>query len=123
MKPLSKCSECERRIYPDDIVKTVAIIQSPQHIALVYKCPNCGNKSKVVASHEDWEERKEDFEHETNRRAAQHKAGFRVHQIELDAIDSADDLIALWASLPKPPLREAVMGACGCDDCKRKLYG
>ena len=126
MKALSKCSNCDTGIFPDDVMKTVAIIQSPQHVALVYKCSYCGNKSKVVAEQLDWAARKTALDEERAKRAARHAANdpkhFRVHEIELDAVESVDDLVALWASYPTPPIREAVMGACGCDDCSRRLY-
>ena len=123
MKPLSRCSNCKGQIFPDAIVKTVAIIQSPQHIALVYTCPHCGNKSKVVAEQGDWEERKEEYSKERNKSNANSEKSFRGHLIELDAIHGADDLIALWNSLPEPALREAAMNKCKCDECQRRLYG
>jgi len=104
-------------------MKSVAIIQSPQHVALVYKCSYCGNKSKVVAEQGDWENRKAALDDERTRRATKPKTNLRIHQIELDAIESADDLVALWASYPQPPIREAVMRKCGCEDCWKRLYG
>ena len=126
MKALSKCANCDTRIYPDDVMKTVAIIQSPQHVALVYKCSYCGNKSKVVAEQLDWAAREKALVEERSARAARRAANdpkhFRVHEIELDVIETAHDLVVLWDSYPTPPIREAVMGACGCDDCSRRLY-
>ncbi len=92
------------------------------HLALVYKCPNCGNKSKVVAESEDWAKRQAEFQHDEAIQASAHESNLRGEQIELDVIESADDLIALWSSFKKPPIREEVMNACGCATCTRRLY-
>ncbi len=104
-------------------MKTVAILQSPQHVALVYQCSHCGNKSKVVAEQADWEQRKKGLDDERTERTSKRSQNTRAHEIELDAIQGPDDLIALWSSLPRAPVREETMNSCGCDECKRRLYG
>ena len=104
-------------IWPENVIREVNIAKAPQHVALVWRCDECGTKSRVVATKESWDARQavsEEFrEQRFNKMAA----------IELDAVESADDLVALWASLPDPPIREKVMGACGCFQCRRRLYG
>lgn len=118
---LGRCSNegCQARVEVGDVYKQVPIPKSPQFVALVYECPVCGDKNKIVASMEDWAE--------TQKRAAAardiRQNDFRVHQIELDAIEGPDDLVALWSSLLNPPLREERRGACGCPQCEEKWNG
>lgn len=116
---LTSCSRCDFAIYPDNIYKTVAIPKAPQHIGLVYLCPQCGHKSKLVAEHEEWDDKQRlAREDEANR-----KRNIRAEQIELDAVESVDDLIALWRSLKNPPILEDRIGVCTCPGCKEKFYG
>ncbi len=123
MLPLSKCTKCHEDVFPSHVFKEVIIQQSPQHVALIYECGACGNESKVVAERGDWKARREAFDRETARRTAFDETDFRAVEIELDAVSGADDLVALWRSLSQPPLREEVMGSCGCEECERRLYG
>jgi uncharacterized Zn finger protein len=115
VEKLSSCPKCTGDIFPQDVYKTVPIQQSPQHVALVYKCPRCGTKSRAVATAEDWEDRRV--------KATKRKTNLRAEQIELDAVESVDDLVALWASYKNPPIREEVMFACMCPQCVERLYG
>jgi len=86
-------------------------------VALLYHCPVCDDNGKIVASMEDWAR--------TQKAAARNKRknDFRAHQIELDAIETVEDLRALWSSLRNPPLREDTKLACGCAGCREKWYG
>ena len=115
MTPLSRCAYCQTDIYANAVTKTVAITGSPQHVALLYTCLECGNKSKIVSERDEWKK----VQHENSYR----KSSSRVFKIELDAISSAQDLINLWASYRTPPIREEVMNKCGCKECKQRLYG
>lgn len=114
MTSLSKCVACQKDIYPSDVTKVVAITGSPQHVALLYMCANCGNKSKIVSERDEWTS--------IQNEVAYRKSSSRIYQIELDAIGSAQDLIELWASYPRPPIREEVMNTCKCKECHERLY-
>jgi hypothetical protein len=118
---LGKCSNdgCGAPIEVPDVYKEVTVEKSPQFVALVYQCPECEDKNKFVASHEAWAKAQEKFAAARDIR----KNDFRRHQIELDAIDTVEDLQALWSSLKNPPLREDSKGACTCPQCKEKWYG
>ena len=119
MNPLTRCGKCETAIFPSHVYKTVTIDNSPQHVAIIYACPKCGLKGKLVAEETEWESRRDRYH------AAQAKAktDFRAHEIELDAVESVDDLVALWASLKNPPLIEEVMCRCGCATCRKNTHG
>lgn len=116
---LTQCRHCNANVFTGDVFKQVAIPKSPQHVALSYRCGNCEEVSKFVATWEEWEDAQKSWTWKTFKRK---KVADAAH-IELDAIESADDLIALWQSLRHPPEREAVLGACQCPDCKKRLYG
>ena len=115
MTRLTRCKFCQTDIHADAVTRVVAISGSPQHVALLYTCVKCGNKSKVVSEINEWES----IKHENAYRAS----SARIYKIELDAIGSAQDLINLWASYKTPPIREEVMNTCGCKECKGRLYG
>ncbi len=118
---LGRCSNegCGAKIEVHNVYKEVTVEKSPQFVALVYQCPVCEDKNKFVASHEDWAKAQTKSVDAANER----KNDFRAHQIELDAIDSVEDLQALWSSLRNPALLEGSQDACGCRDCKEKWYG
>lgn len=118
---LGRCSNsgCEALIEVQNVYKEVTVEKSPQFVALVYQCPVCEDKNKFVASHEDWAKAQAKSVAASDER----KNDFRAHQIELDAIDSVEDLQALWSSLRNPPLLEDCKDACNCRDCKEKWYG
>ena len=115
MTRLTRCAMCQTDVHASAVTKVVAITGSPQHVALLYTCAKCGNKSKVVSEIDEWEQVKHENAHR--------KSSSRVFKIELDAIGSAQDLINLWASYKTPPIREEVMNTCGCKECKERLYG
>ena len=118
---LGRCSNegCKSPIEVSDVYREVDIESSPLFVALVYKCPICEDKNKFVASHEDWKKAQSKFA------AARHQRenDFRAHQIELDAVNTVEELEALWSSLRNPPLREDSKGACKCASCEEKWYG
>lgn len=114
---LGSCSRdgCPGKIQVPNVQKEVEIPKSPQFVALVYECSECGNHDKFVASYDDWAAAQKQY--------AKRGRDFRRHQIELDAIDTAHDLISLWASLKNPPLIEEVRYACKCTQCEEKWNG
>ena len=114
IQPLSKCARCQVAVFSSAVTKVVAITGSPQHVALLYTCANCGNKSKIVSEREKWTSIQDEVTHRTS--------SARIYKIELDAINSAQDLIELWASYPTPAIREKVMNTCNCKTCHRRLY-
>ena len=81
MTPLSRCAYCQKDIFASAVTKVVAVTGSPQHVALLYTCASCGNKSKVVSETSNWEE----IQNEN----AYRKSSSRIYKIELDAIGSA----------------------------------
>ena len=116
---IGTCKQCKESIDVGDVFKTVELQQSPQHVALIYKCPSCEQTAKVVATHEQWDEKQEEYEV----RQAKRERDSRADQIELDAIQGPSDLVAYWASLKNPPLIEEHIGKCVCQECRKRLYG
>jgi hypothetical protein len=94
--------------------------ESPQHLVVEYKCPGCGRKDRMVGTLQSWEEFKREDEEETRSNDAFSERVEKAAEIELDGIDSVDDLVTLWRSYKRAPLREAVLGSCNCDDCKKR---
>lgn len=121
MMALGRCSNegCKALIEVHNVYKEVTVEKSPQFVALVYQCPVCEDKNKFVASHEDWAK----AQAKVRDTATERKNDFRAHQVELGAIDSVEDLQALWSSLKTPPLLEGTKDLCECRDCKEKWYG
>jgi len=119
LTPLTTCEQCNAHIWADDVFKTFVVPKAPSHLALVFRCANCGHADRIAAVEDEWEAAKEEAEANKLSKSAVVKAA----EIDLDSIESVDDLIAEWASLRQPPLRESVMGSCGCEDCEKRLYG
>ncbi len=115
---VSECPKCEQIIQPRDVFKTVTISGSPHHVALVYLCPACKERSKAISTHIEWNQ----LTKESEQLAAYEDKEVRAAMIELDAIETAEELRALWRSYDKPLIREAVKDACGCEECRRRLY-
>jgi hypothetical protein len=44
----------------------------------------------------------------------------KAAHIEINAISNVEDLVTLWRSYRRAPLREAVMWSCNCDDCEKR---
>lgn len=121
MVTLTTCptTTCLTTITPGHVTKAVVIPAAPMHTALVYRCPSCGRREKVVAETVEW-----------NRLKALHEAdpiavsgiNEKELQLELSGELGAQDLINAWRAGP-PPIIEAHIGKCGCPDCQRRLYG
>ena len=117
---LTRCTACQGNVTPENVVKSVVIPAAPMHIALVYKCPRCGKRERVVAETEEWKRLAELSQAITKTNDKQ----LSIHiQVELGAISTAQDLMDLWAAQKEPPLLEDKMGACRCDQCNWRMYG
>jgi len=117
LDPLTDCDECGAEVYPDDVFRTVPIPKAPGFIALVFKCASCTTVGKLAKEHSVWDDLEASI-------AYHHKADedrfAAMMRLELEGDITVEYLKALWASLPTPPLREAVMGSCMCDTCKTR---
>ncbi len=119
MTPLAHCktATCRAPISVTDVFKEKLIEEAEDHIVVTYKCPNCGRKDSMAGTIQSWTEFKRDDEEETRGEIASSNQILKAAEIELGGIDGVDDLVTLWRSYKRPPLREAVLGSCQCDDC------
>lgn len=120
MHPIAECkwSDCDGDITVGDVHQVRAIAKAPHHLALVSQCPTCGRAGKYVIERTVWDEVQAaplQQEEETNNEHVLVGAA-----IEVDAIDTADELIALWNSYGPPPME--VKQRCPCATCVRKRY-
>lgn len=116
MSPLTECARCQTEIWPRDVYKVTPVDKSPPYVALAYKCSECARRAYVVSTEDEWDE----MDHEGLPVA---ETNLRVALFDLDGYEGPEDLIRFWASLWRPPIREEVMHACGCAECRRRLYG
>ena len=72
----------------------------------------------MVGTRESWEA----FLEEDEEDESAYQKAIRVAEVEIGPIESAHDLITLWASLRRAPILEDRIGACGCDDCNERIY-
>lgn len=121
---LSQCkyADCAGVIEIGNVTKVTAIPRAPGHLALVAACVTCGRNGQYVITRTLWDEARVYVE-EGDPPAVHEQAVMAAALIELDAVDTVDELVALWASYRTPPLIEKLMGVCKCDDCERRLYG
>ncbi len=122
MTPLAHCkaAACHAPISVADVFKEKLIEESPDHVVVTYKCPACGRKDTMAGTIQSWTEFKQDDEEERRGKAASSDKVLKAAEIELGGIDNVDDLLTLWRSYRRAPLREAVMGSCNCDDCEKR---
>lgn len=116
---LARCkySDCRGDITREQVRKVTAIPKAPHHVAIVATCGLCTRTGQYVVPREEFEN--SDFEL-VEPSAAEKQ--LRAARIEVDAIDSADDLFTLWRSLKAPPIIEEHVGKCICRECVRKRY-
>jgi len=121
LQPLTYCKnqECREPITVKHVTQEREIEDAPQHIIIEFKCGYCTHEDKMVGTKKSWH----DFLREEAEVDNADEKRERVMEIELGAINSAQDLINLWHSLRRAPLLEDRIGLCTCDECKRKLYG
>ena len=119
--PLTHCktATCRAPITVDDVYKDQVVKESPQHIVVTFRCPKCERADRMVGTNESWDAFKRDAAVEEAAAVDTDKV-MKAAEIEMNAIDSVDDLTTLWKSYKTPPLIEEVMNACPCDDCKRR---
>jgi hypothetical protein len=124
MTVLAECkhSDCSGEILVQDVTKASAIPKAPHHLAIVAECKVCGRLGQYVIERENWEIAKAEFEKKTIEPSELFDSIYRAATIEVNAIDTADELLGLWRSFRVPPVREDSMGACSCVDCQRRLY-
>jgi len=120
--PLAHCkaATCRHPINVNDVYKEKIVEESPSHLVVEYKCSGCGRKDRMVGTIESWEQFKRDQAEGERGEIVSSDQIIKAAQIEVDAIDGADDLITLWRSYRTAPLIEAVLGSCNCDDCKKR---
>jgi hypothetical protein len=124
MTILAQCkhSDCAGDIYVQDVTKASAIPKAPHHLAIVAECKTCGRLGQYVIERETWDRAKAEFESAVTEPTDLYDQIYKAATIEVNAIESADELLGLWRSYKVPPLRESTMGACSCTDCMRRLY-
>ena len=115
-----KVATCRTPIFASNVFREKIVEESPNHIVVIWKCPACGMKDRMVGTIESWkgfksQEKEEEVQPTMNRIT-------KGAEIEMSGIDSVDDLITLWRSYKNPPLREAVLGSCHCDECKKRRF-
>jgi hypothetical protein len=122
--PLTYCKKasCREVITVRDVYEEKTVTESPQHILVLYKCSACQSENQMIGTIQSWEEFKYEDEQERNSEDVLISSIIKAASIELDGIDSVDDLATLWRSFKRPPLREAVMGSCQCDECKNRRF-
>ena len=122
LQPLTYCKNkaCRNPITVKNVYEEREIEEAPQHIIIEYKCFNCTQEDQMVGTRESWELfLQEDMEDE-----AAYQKIIRVAEIEVNAINSAADLVTLWHSYKRPPILEDRIGVCNCAQCKRReTYG
>ena len=116
-----KYTDCSGTIEVGHVIKVTAIPRAPAHLALIATCQECARNGQYVLERSIWDDAQETAE------ATPHGTGegavMAAALIELNPVDTVDELISLWASLKHPPLIEEIKDACGCDSCRRRLYG
>lgn len=118
MIEIGKCEKCKGIIDVECVSRTVKIPSSPRFVALVYECSFCLHRGRIACPVDEWSELSG---YEPTLNAA--GRAIRAAQIELDAVDSAAELLALWASYPGEVIVEPGLNRrCTCKDCERR-YG
>lgn len=114
--PLTDCDSCGHSIWADDVFKEVVIPNAEQHLAVVYKCEGCGTIGKAATSREDYKILRE----ATDQLSSRKRKIIEGAKIDIESIESADELIAEFRTYPVQ--REHLIGKCKCKDCMRRLY-
>lgn len=115
---LGKCSNegCRSEIETAHITQTINIPKSPQFVALAYKCHVCGKRDKIVLEEKEWESKKA----LGAARGRKRKRDARLVEVEMAGVETAQDLINIWAEAKNPPLIEELRGKCNCPSCRKK---
>ena len=88
------CDACRAQLFPQHVVGTLDIPQAPQHVALLWECPYCSASGRLAAERSAWSELLE----QAVAVGTQYSAVVKAGMIELDAISTVNELIALWDS-------------------------
>ena len=126
MTPLTHCknAKCREPISVKDVFEERDIKESPQHILVIFKCSQCMKVDRMVGTVHSWNAFKDEEQGERVDASQETDKTLQAAAIEVGVIEGVDDLITLWRSYQQPPMREAVMGSCQCDECKeRREYG
>lgn len=120
--PLTYCKTdvCREPITVSDVIKDVAVVESPQHIVVTFKCSKCERIDKMVGTNESWKAFKRDSALEEIAEDNKSQQVVKAAEIEVNAIDSVEDLKTLWRSYKNPPLIEDLIDVCGCDECIKR---
>lgn len=121
---LAKCkhTDCAGEIEVPDVRKATAIPKAPHHLALVAECATCLRLGQYVIERAVWDSERAAHDERVKEPVSVYDRATRAAEIEVNAIDTADELISYWSSLRMPPIIEGLVGACKCDDCNRKFY-
>ena len=111
-----ECEHCHAHLTPAHLVKSVSVPASVPQMAVVLHCTICQGNTRLVVESSIWEDIKKAYEAKQERltRVLEQAHG------EVMAIEILADLQEIWSK--NAPLREAVIGACGCDACKKRRY-
>ena len=118
-----KYTDCAGEITVPDVSKVTAIPKAPHHLALVAQCGTCQRTSQYVVERTTWEDAREKIKTAAEIEADYVGRAIKAAEIELDAIETVNDLINLWASYKTPPLLEGLEGRCHCAECEKRRYG
>lgn len=120
MDTIGSCHRCKASLYASDVTRTLPIRNAPHHVALVWFCPYCAESGKFAAERAAWEALKNEASAEEDRL----RKIMIAAQIELDAVDTVDDVVAVFNSYGPPLMEVPPHRGCGCKSCSsRRFYG
>lgn len=122
MVKITDCDNCGADVDYIDVDRHAQVPHAMGYVGIIYDCPQCGVRGKRALRVSQWQ----DAQQEYKEKERSHALTLAYAGIELDAIDSADDLIMLWASYPgSPPIELGPQRGCNCKDCvrRREQYG
>lgn len=112
--------ECGQAITPINVTKYAPIRRAAGYVAVTWRCPMCKRDGRNAILETEWTP----MEAELSNLRRRERNTLIAAQIELDYIDDAGDLLALWASYPGAPPRELPSArGCGCPQCKARDIG
>lgn len=120
VESIGSCYRCKASLYASDVVRTLPIPKAPHHVALVWSCPYCAEAGRFAAERAAWQALKQAASSEEDRL----RKIMIAAQIELDAVDTVDDVVAVFNSYGPPMMEVPPHRGCGCKSCaSRRFYG
>lgn len=120
MEKLTDCEKCKAEVYTVDIFRNLPIPNSMGHTALVYKCSECGTVDKIAATLDEWRAMQERIAEGEEEEKFNTDALMESFREDLELVDHVGHVQAIWDMSRRGPEREEVMGACKCEECKRR---